>query len=356
MSSMTKLLQDISHYLLEELKRHPSLAPQDVAKLCYQAAFGAEHMLEDVSKAQAYFQDEYNATPIDEKPLVEYISPTICRVNLSAWKRLNLNPDWLWRLFLTSICPNNDNKVFEYYITQAERLCREEKFPFTFLQWQEYISQYKNLKNCPPVRHSDEYRKNERPAYRIVSGLSAALIPIIEKLAGCNKGVIAIEGRAAAGKTTLANHLAHILQEDKQGIIRMDDFFLPPELRTAERLAQSGGNIHHERFTEDVLPYIKSILGFKYGKFDCSIMEYNGTAAIPPQMWRIVEGAYSCHPALGDYMDLRVFLDVAPAEQLARIKKRNSPKIAEDYVTKWIPMEEVYFEANMIREEADVVL
>ena len=50
--------------------------------------------------------------------------------------------------------------------------------------------------------------------------------------------VIAIDGRAGAGKTTFANELADLLCGE---IVPMDHFFLPPELRTEERLAEAGG-------------------------------------------------------------------------------------------------------------------
>ena len=172
--------------------------------------------------------------------------------------------------------------------------------------------------------------------------------------------VIAIDGRAASGKTTFANCMAETVfgknDRSEPVIIRMDYFFLPPELRTAERLAQPGGNIHHERFVEEVLPFIRTGQEFEYRIFDCSRMDYNGVAKIPAHPWRIIEGVYSCHPALGDYMDVRVFMDIRPEQQQGRIKKRNSPKIAADYLTKWIPMEEAYFKAYKIREAADIVL
>ena len=39
--------------LRRQLQAHPSMLPQDVVKLCYQAACGAEHMLEDFAAAEA---------------------------------------------------------------------------------------------------------------------------------------------------------------------------------------------------------------------------------------------------------------------------------------------------------------
>ena len=361
---------DLTKYLLEECKRHPSLAPQDVVKLCFQAAFGAEHMLGDIGKAREYFQKEYEATPVDDRPLAEYISPTVCRVNLAAWKRLQLNPDWLWNMFVYSLASQeyrNNSDVFESYLVQADKLCKTEEFPFVYARWREYIDAYKDawdniseqrtftLRLRPAsVRHSSVYREAEKPAYRIISGRNAILLPIFKAMAGLEKGVIAIDGRAAAGKSTLAGSLYDITNA---GVIRMDDFFLPPKLRTAERFAQPGGNVHYERFIEEVLPNLKSGQGFTYHKFDCSRMEYSDTPVeVHPHPWRIVEGVYSHHPILGDYMDIRVFVDIRPEEQQIRINNRNTPEIAARYLNDWVPMEEAYFKAYNTREAADVVI
>lgn len=165
--------------------------------------------------------------------------------------------------------------------------------------------------------------------------------------------IIAIDGRAASGKTTLAKSLA---SELCAGLFHMDDFFLPEELRTAKRLAQPGGNIHHERFAEEVLPYIKGNSAFSYRIFDCAKADYKGTREILPAPIHIVEGSYSCHPVFGDYMDLRVFCDISPEEQLRRIELRNGKKAAKIFAAKWIPLEEKYFKFYEIMQRADVKL
>ena len=40
-----KRIMSIKKYLKEQFVLHPSMMPSDVAKLCYQAAMGAEHLL-----------------------------------------------------------------------------------------------------------------------------------------------------------------------------------------------------------------------------------------------------------------------------------------------------------------------
>ena len=62
--------------------------------------------------------------------------------------------------------------------------------------------------------------------------------------------VIAIDGMAASGKTTLANEIAKKLDAN---IIHTDDFYLPSHLRTDERLNQLCCNIDYERLQSEVL-------------------------------------------------------------------------------------------------------
>ena len=74
-------------YLADQAWRHPALRPRDAIKLCYQAAYGAEHLLPDPAAAREYLRRELNACAADAaEPLYEEISPDLCRVNLRAWK------------------------------------------------------------------------------------------------------------------------------------------------------------------------------------------------------------------------------------------------------------------------------
>ena len=59
--------------------------------------------------------------------------------------------------------------------------------------------------------------------------------------------IIAIDGRCASGKSTLSEDVKNTLDVN---IVRMDDFFLPLSLRTPERFALPGGNVHYERFID----------------------------------------------------------------------------------------------------------
>lgn len=174
----------------------------------------------------------------------------------------------------------------------------------------------------------------------------------IDKMQGKNL-VIAIDGRSASGKTTLANLLG---EQVGARVVHMDDFFLPVGLRTKERLEMPGGNVHYERFREEVLPFIQKEQSFSYVRFDCGAMAFGERIHLGAASVTIVEGAYSCHPMLGEYMGLKIFLDIDSKLQMQRIIARNGVEKAKDFQNRWIPMEEAYFSTFSIKENADVVI
>ena len=182
----------------------------------------------------------------------------------------------------------------------------------------------------------------------------APVIAAVEALSGAKRPVVlAIDGMAAAGKTTAAAFLA---RRWGAPVVHMDDFFLPPALRTPERYAEPGGNVHYERFAAEVLPGLRAGTPFSYRVFDCSVMGFRGEAAIPAASVVIVEGAYALHPRFGDYADVTVFFAVDPAEQERRVRARNGPDGWLAFRDRWIPMENACHAAFRTRETADIVL
>lgn len=153
--------------------------------------------------------------------------------------------------------------------------------------------------------------------------------------------IIAVDGRCGSGKTTLALRLQ---KEFAAAVFHMDDFFLRPEQRTAERLAQPGENVDHERFlTEVLLPLHRAETAFCWRPYRCGQQALGDLLNASAARLNIVEGSYSCHPELWPYYDLRVFLTVAPDVQLQRIIRRSGAEKAAVFTELWIPLEEAYF-------------
>lgn len=165
--------------------------------------------------------------------------------------------------------------------------------------------------------------------------------------------LIAIDGRCAAGKTTLAERM-HV--EWGCNVIHMDDFFLRESQRSEERLLIPGGNVDWERFLEEVLIPFERGVSFSYRPFDCHMQDFKHPIWVVPDRLTVVEGSYCCHPQLWDRYALHIFMSVAREEQLRRIRLRNGDGMLEVYRNKWIPLEERYFEELNIPQRCELRL
>ncbi len=167
-------------YLMEQVKKHPSMQPQDVVKMCYQAAYGAEHMLLDPDRARTYLEAEYATVTPQEGDLYEAISPTVSRVNLAVWKQRGYPLAPLFQLFLSASSRGaTPSGGLETYLQIVEG--RMDVLPFSRETWQNFITIYRQA-DYPPVHHSESYRDAEHPAYRIVD------YPLLQAFLTSDKG------------------------------------------------------------------------------------------------------------------------------------------------------------------------
>ena len=156
------------------------------------------------------------------------------------------------------------------------------------------------------------------------------------------RGILAIEGPSASGKTTLAQEIAIRFG---CAVVHMDDFFRPMEARRGD------GNIDRARFLREV-PLSKGE-AFDYIAFDCKTQTFRAPIRISPTPLAVVEGAYSMHPDFQRFYTHSLFLTVEKDVQRKRILNRPN---AEDFFTKWIPMEEEYFQKFEIPNKCEMIL
>ncbi len=167
-----------------------------------------------------------------------------------------------------------------------------------------------------------------------------------------SKIIIAIEGPCASGKTTLSDKLSEVFDCN---IIHMDDFFLPFDRRTDERLCEIGGNIDYERFKTEVADKIILDSQFTYRKFNCSNGDFDQETVILPKKINIIEGVYSLHPSLIKIYNLKVFLEIDEKEKITRLNKR-CPQKLQRFINDWIPMENKYFDHYQIKDKCDLII
>ena len=174
----------------------------------------------------------------------------------------------------------------------------------------------------------------------------------IEKLLSKkDRVVICLDGGAGSGKSTLASDLE---KKFDATIIHMDDYFLPPRLRTEERLNSVGGNVDYERIYNEVFVNLKEDT-ININKFNCREL-----VLVPKEVKLgnliVVEGVYSMRYEFREYYDLSVFLSIDSQLQLKRISERNGEKMLTRFVDEWIPMENEYFLEFKVKESVDLVI
>lgn len=337
--------------------RYPAMRPQDAVKLAYQSTYGGGHLISDPTAALDRLKAEYASAPPTEHPPLEeigggrsrlYLDPTQCKA------------EWLYSicfLFVEgSTAHSADPAALDLPLSILRNMTAAGQAPFSSVELERYLKEYDAV-GRPMVSHTDAYRAAYRPAYRVMERDLLRLLPVftaIDDLLGqTDRVTVAIDGMAAAGKSTLGE----LLQRRYDcALIHMDDFFLPPELRTKERFAVPGGNVHYERFQAQVQAGLASGRSFSYDIFNCHEMTYTSSATVIPKRLTVVEGAYALHPALRELYTLKIFYPIGPQEQLERIRSRNGSACMLRYRDRWIPLENDYIAACGVEACADIVL
>lgn len=168
--------------------------------------------------------------------------------------------------------------------------------------------------------------------------------------------LIAIDGMAASGKTTLAAALAS--RFPSCAVVHMDDFTMPFEDRYPGYFEDTLSNADIARFDREVLAPLRRGESACYRPYRChpdpgfgeAIRISSGCAVV------IIEGAYCLHPALFGRYDLRALSLIDEKTQRERILARNGPAQLEQFIAQWIPMENRHIAAHRLRETCDLII
>jgi hypothetical protein len=347
-------------FILAQLSSRSAAEAEDAVKWAYQSAFGCGHALADEATCEQGIRLEAARFKPDEtEPAYEPLGNSLCRLNLRSPLVRQIPALRIARMMrVTAEQFQPSPKHYAALLTMLRTLAAHygadvlaeasaPQLPFTLKQLNVAIHQQQDEGGLPS--HSEAYRAAYRPAYRVVLRRYGEALPALCALENQLKtygiATLAIDGDCAAGKTTLSELLAPLYDCN---VFHMDDFFLPPELRTPARFAQAGGNVHFERFLSQVLYGLLSGGSFGYKAFNC----HSGSAkfvSVQPKPVTLIEGSYSLHPAFHDaYTALnavRVLMTLPREEQRLRILRRNGPELWPRFENEWIPLEIRYFEA-----------
>ncbi len=342
--------------LLAHIHQYPLMQPSDMVKLLYQSEFAGGHMITDPAQCLSRLVDESrSAAPRAAADAFVPIGGGLCRLYLGALTALDITPQTLNRLFIaTANTVTGSADRFSAKLDAFLDWCRSGELPCDFAAAERYVRYYR-AQGCPPVSHSNAYRAAYAPAYRVVKAAYCRYLEVFRRIeALLNKKfavTVAIEGNSGAGKSTLAALLAEVYNCN---VFHTDDFFLPSERKTAQRLAEPGGNVDYERLQSEVARGILSGGDVTYRRYDCRTGILGEPITAPPTRLSVVEGVYSLHPALGLAYDLTVFLKAEGAAQQQRIRLRSGDTMLKRFINEWIPLENRYFDAYHIEQKCDL--
>ena len=124
-------------------------------------------MILDEQACLNYLRWEYDSIVKDPNaPLYEEIGNGIVRVNLAA-----VRPEYLEQLGKDFICSAAEHtgsmEQFLQKLDVLRQLTAAGHFQFGMIELEYYLSEYIRS-GCPMVSHSEQYRQNYGPAYRII--------------------------------------------------------------------------------------------------------------------------------------------------------------------------------------------
>jgi len=174
--------------------------------------------------------------------------------------------------------------------------------------------------------------------------LIAALSDLCKEQA---RPIIAIDGPAGAGKTTLAHEIFLALSKSMSiQVIHMDDLYAGWE----------------KALTEDLTKILRYLVDQHLQKTPAKIQRYNWGASsfgesevLPVADLLILEGVGSGDKEIQDNFAALIWMDIDPADGLKRVINRDGEQVAEQ-MQKWLTTQEKYFLQHSTREKADFIL
>jgi uridine kinase len=174
--------------------------------------------------------------------------------------------------------------------------------------------------------------------------LIAALLDLCKQK---ERPIIAIDGPAGAGKTTLAREINLALSlEMSVNVIHMDDLY-------------DGWN---NALSEDLTQILLYLVSQHTNKKPAVIRKYNWATAsfaeseeIPPADLLILEGVGSGDKALQDDLAALIWIDIDPEIGVKRVLERDGSQVTDE-MKKWVGAQEEYFSQHSTREKADFIL
>ena len=167
--------------LKQHFSRYTKAKPQDVFKFIYQSCFGCEHMVSSIDVCTKRISEEFEGIADNDSPLIEALDGKFSRINLSYLNK-GLSAETLGKIFYLSSMEDKENfSCLEDKISTATRLSEEGFFSFSHDEYLSALSKWES--ECyKAIHHSDEYRREYNPSYRVISNRFVPFLPLFCKI------------------------------------------------------------------------------------------------------------------------------------------------------------------------------
>ncbi len=184
---------------------------------------------------------------------------------------------------------------------------------------------------------------------------------------------VAIDGIDAAGKTTLADELAELLERADRPVLRasIDGFHHPASVRHLRSEEQPAHSYYEDSFDYQALrsllldplgPGGDHIVRTRVFDFRTDLPIKEAPTRVQPGTLLLFDGVFLLRPELEGCWDLSVFVQVDPATSLQRASKRDvglfgtSDATERRYRERYLPGQELYMSLVHPDQRAEVLI
>ena len=172
-SIMVDKPEGLADLIQQHLNWYPRMELRDIYKLLYQGVMGAEPLISSSKEFTLNLRAEFERVhPYPHERLLEPVRPdqSMLRLNLRPYKSLQPQMDGLVSpLLQTASSFSGDLPELKVTWKGFVGLCEQDWFAnFSTLDIHQFTSWLEELE-YPAVHHSERYRKEYQPAYRLIA-------------------------------------------------------------------------------------------------------------------------------------------------------------------------------------------
>jgi uridine kinase len=174
--------------------------------------------------------------------------------------------------------------------------------------------------------------------------LTAALFDLCSS---SKRPIIAIDGPAGAGKTTLSEHLSAALSlKYRVTVIHMDDLY------------NGWSNAFDHHFVDALVSISTAHLSgrdISLTRYNWSRAEFSAAEVLPAADLLILEGVGSSQRAVREFLTSSIWIEIDPSKGLQRVLARDGEAISDE-MQMWLQLQEKHFRQEESEKSADFVL